>query len=209
MKTIPVAKLYDRQFRMLNAPQRIKSRLMPVLTRLTADAGSNLDTAFEFEIVLGDPPNQRNLTLKMEPLLRCDQVLDEPHFIGSSCEVIFFIDTLFICDPLPATPDEQEFVLLSAKRNVLIRGVSSDRLKSEVAALEALITPHESLGRPSIPDAVKRAVWVRDSGSCTQCGARDGLQFDHIIPFSKGGGNSVENLQILCARCNRSKSNRI
>ncbi|MFE8875298.1 HNH endonuclease [Cobetia amphilecti] len=33
--------------------------------------------------------------------------------------------------------------------------------------------------------------------------------FDHIVPFSKVGGNTVRNLQILCERCNLSKGNRI
>lgn len=57
--------------------------------------------------------------------------------------------------------------------------------------------------------SVKTAVWQRDGGKCVQCGATDYLEFDHIIPFSKGGANTVQNLQLLCRRCNGAKSDKI
>lgn len=60
-----------------------------------------------------------------------------------------------------------------------------------------------------IPIAVQREVWRRDKGKCSNCGSREKLEYDHIIPFSKGGSNTVRNIELLCEKCNRKKSNKI
>ena len=61
-----------------------------------------------------------------------------------------------------------------------------------------------------IPTAVKLEVWKRDKGRCIKCGSQDNLHFDHIIPYSKGGSSLVaENIQILCARHNLEKRDKI
>mgnify|MGYP000120482121 CR=1 FL=1 len=56
---------------------------------------------------------------------------------------------------------------------------------------------------------VKDKVWNRDGGKCVECGSNEKLEFDHIIPFSKGGSNTYRNIQLLCEECNRKKSNQI
>lgn len=56
-----------------------------------------------------------------------------------------------------------------------------------------------------IPAQVKRYVYQRDGGRCRRCGSRFDLQYDHIYPYSKGGGNNANNIQLLCGRCNRKK----
>lgn len=60
-----------------------------------------------------------------------------------------------------------------------------------------------------IEQKVKDLVWNRDNGKCVLCGSNEKLEFDHIIPFSKGGSNTYRNIQILCEKCNREKSNKI
>ena len=61
----------------------------------------------------------------------------------------------------------------------------------------------------TIPQWVKIAVAHRDGGTCRQCGGDYELQYDHIIPFSRGGSSTdINNIQLLCGRCNRRKSNR-
>ncbi len=61
-----------------------------------------------------------------------------------------------------------------------------------------------------IPTSVKLEVWKRDEGKCILCKSRDNLHFDHIIPYSKGGSSLVaENIQLLCARHNLEKRDKI
>ena len=60
-----------------------------------------------------------------------------------------------------------------------------------------------------IPRDVRQRVWQRYGGQCADCGARDYLEFDHIIPVAKGGSNSDANLQLLCRKCNLKKSDQI
>ncbi len=63
--------------------------------------------------------------------------------------------------------------------------------------------------REAIPTEVKISVWKRDKECCVTCGSRNNLEFDHIIPVSKGGSNTIRNIQILCRECNRRKSSKI
>jgi len=62
--------------------------------------------------------------------------------------------------------------------------------------------------REPISKSVKMYVWQRDGGRCVECGSREKLEYDHIIPLSRGGSNTDRNLQLLCEPCNRSKANK-
>lgn len=74
-------------------------------------------------------------------------------------------------------------------------------------ANQTIVTPAESTRH--IPRDVRQRVWQRDGGRCVECGATDYLEFDHVIPVTKGGSNADQNVQLLCRRCNNTKSDRI
>lgn len=81
------------------------------------------------------------------------------------------------------------------------------RLTLEKAhAVQAMTRQLDSkVARKPIPKDVKVTVWQRDGGRCVECGSNTELEFDHIIPLAMGGSNTMRNLQLLCALCNRSK----
>jgi hypothetical protein len=61
----------------------------------------------------------------------------------------------------------------------------------------------------SIPQPVKIAVVTRDGGKCRRCGSIQDLQYDRIVPNSRGGSSTdVNNIQLLCGKCSSLKSNR-
>jgi 5-methylcytosine-specific restriction endonuclease McrA len=96
-----------------------------------------------------------------------------------------------------------------SQREVMALILDRERKKTRqveraVAAMDGR-APSASSRRERIPEAVQNAVWNRDQGRCVQCGSRERLEFDHIIPVARGGGNTARNLQLLCESCNRSK----
>ena len=58
-----------------------------------------------------------------------------------------------------------------------------------------------------VSETTKKVVFTRDSGKCQCCGSSENLEYDHVVPYSCGGDSSVSNIQLLCRKCNRSKSN--
>lgn len=59
-------------------------------------------------------------------------------------------------------------------------------------------------------DKDKRSAYEKQNGICPICGkhyAIEEMEGDHIVAWSKGGKTTIDNLQMLCKKCNREKSN--
>jgi 5-methylcytosine-specific restriction endonuclease McrA len=54
----------------------------------------------------------------------------------------------------------------------------------------------------------RRNILHRDGYACQYCGKKNELTIDHIIPRSRGGKDSWDNVAIACLRCNLNKGNR-
>jgi 5-methylcytosine-specific restriction endonuclease McrA len=69
----------------------------------------------------------------------------------------------------------------------------------------------ESATRPTrhIPRDVRQRVWQIYGGRCADCQSEQYLEFDHIVPVAKGGGNTEQNVQLLCRKCNLTKRDNI
>lgn len=59
--------------------------------------------------------------------------------------------------------------------------------------------------RRPIKPALRRRVHERDYYACRYCGARQQLVLDHLVPVSRGGENTFENLVTACTPCNTRK----
>ncbi len=64
--------------------------------------------------------------------------------------------------------------------------------------------PYQSFRRK----ITRRAVFARDGWECQYCGRKGSLTMDHVVPRSKGGDTSWENVVACCATCNRRKGDR-
>src|SRR5687767_9368266 len=54
----------------------------------------------------------------------------------------------------------------------------------------------------------RRAVFARDEWSCQYCG-KAAENVDHVIPRSRGGGHTWENVVASCRKCNANKENHL
>lgn len=102
----------------------------------------------------------------------------------------------------PYTPDQVKLLVWEKKER---ERTKLERLKRQMEAGGAT----GEARRERIPEDVRTFVWRRDGGQCVRCGRTENLEFDHIIPVSKGGSNTAKNVQLLCAECNRKKSDHI
>lgn len=98
-----------------------------------------------------------------------------------------------------------EIVLNSPTIDALVENLSSKiRWKKSTAGQRALMTAK-----------FREHIKSRDNYTCQQCSVALAeqplllLEVDHIIPVSRGGMSTEENLQTLCWRCNRIKSNKL
>lgn len=75
-----------------------------------------------------------------------------------------------------------------------------------------LITGEEKhLSIRSFDDNMKRESYERQNGICVRCNEHfdiKEMEADHITPWSQGGKTILENCQMLCLKCNRTKSNK-
>jgi len=98
--------------------------------------------------------------------------------------------------PFPSEPpstDRVQKTKVSQFRGVL--SVHSDRARRRNA--------EDTLTLPEWGDLLASTDW-----RCSRCESRDFIEVEHMIPLSRGGGNTADNVCPMCARCNSSKGAR-
>jgi len=148
-----------------------------------------------------------------------DSFYDEPHLDVTDGEDLYSAIGLFDSDNIFYTyssklyrstvdyPDGEAELLL--KEREYKKKEKFRRLRKQIKVYESLESLEDTHSREPIPEQVRFTVWRRDKGKCVKCQSQKNLEFDHIIPVSKGGSNTARNIQILCEKCNRKKSDKI
>src|SRR4249919_3869412 len=103
-------------------------------------------------------------------------------------------------------------LLLKSKAEVVenatweLRSERSTMSRPVVIRLVAYVVVPRDTHRRKI---TRRAVFARDNWTCQYCGSRSNLTVDHVIPRSKGGLSTWDNIVASCAPCNRRKADRL
>jgi hypothetical protein len=116
------------------------------------------------------------------------------HDAGELDEVIDYIRAMLSSSALPHVRARMEIKLQQP-----VCGYEEGKTSINASLIDPASMPMAEPVKPrreAIPRLVQREVWQRDGGRCVECFARERLCFDHIVPFSKGGGNSVRVLRL-------------
>ena len=85
----------------------------------------------------------------------------------------------------------------------IVKSPSFEMFIPSVVSLKEYVKPARH------PAFTRFNVFLRDKFQCQYCGSHDDLTFDHVIPRSKGGRTTWENVVAACAPCNLRKANRL
>jgi 5-methylcytosine-specific restriction endonuclease McrA len=84
-----------------------------------------------------------------------------------------------------------------------VRSPSFEMRLPSVVSLKTYVKPSRH------PAFTRFNVFLRDRFTCQYCGAREDLTFDHLLPRSKGGHTTWENVVTACSLCNLRKGDRL
>lgn len=89
------------------------------------------------------------------------------------------------------------------------KGFELDVTHSAVKKMRIKNEPFNPNKRNKINKKQRYRVKKRDNFMCKQCGSKQDLTVDHIIPLSQGGPDRENNMQTLCLLCNQRKGSNI
>lgn len=114
-------------------------------------------------------------------------------------------------EPLSVVTARRALVLVLSDKAVLVHG-SGQQVRSATAAfaepsvvrlVHYVHVPHQTRVAVS-----RRSVFLRDGHRCQYCGGQ-AENIDHVVPRSRGGTHSWENVVACCRRCNTRKEDRL
>jgi 5-methylcytosine-specific restriction endonuclease McrA len=111
-------------------------------------------------------------------------------------------------EPVNVCSTRRALVLLLKGRAESLE-TAAQRIRSERASYPAPVVirlnEYARVPRPEGRRLSRRAILARDGYRCQYCGSTRHLTVDHLVPRSRGGASSWENLVTSCAACNTRK----
>jgi 5-methylcytosine-specific restriction endonuclease McrA len=95
-----------------------------------------------------------------------------------------------------------ERVTILAEYDAVVRSQRSTLNIPSVVVLKDYVRPQKNVA------FTRFNLFLRDEFRCQYCGSRGDLTFDHVLPRSRGGVTSWENVVAACSPCNLKKANK-
>lgn len=115
--------------------------------------------------------------------------------------------------PMSRVPLKRAIVLLVSGQAEPLDLIESSWVEVRSPSLVLQVPEHIRLivGNPErhwrVPPVNRRGVLNRDGYHCQYCGSKKNLTLDHVMPRSKGGQHTWDNVVTACDRCNGRKGN--
>jgi len=93
-------------------------------------------------------------------------------------------------------------VVESVKDDIIFASNFSIPRPSVIRLLRYVVYPYRKI------TLTRQNVFKRDGNACVYCGSKKDLTLDHVIPKSRGGRDSWENLVTCCSKCNSKKADK-
>jgi len=112
--------------------------------------------------------------------------------------------------PLNITSLRRGFVLVDKGKAEVVKGGDEDIITTIGNFIRPVIIRllNYIKFRPTNLKVNRRRIFKRDKHTCQYCGSKRNLTIDHVIPRSRGGGNTWTNLVTCCSKCNVTKGNK-
>ena len=116
-------------------------------------------------------------------------------------------------EPIKVIPWQRAITLLALDKVEVVEEYDAQiRATSLVLQVPAVVRLRKLFRRAPKPVKFSRVnIYARDGHRCQYCGlvcTIDELTYDHVVPRSKGGKTTWENIVSACYACNRTKANR-
>ncbi len=113
-------------------------------------------------------------------------------------------------EPLCVVSSRRAIVLVLAEKAEPVDS-AADVVHSETVAVAVPVvvrlTRYVRVPYPSSVPLSRRAVFTRDGQTCVYCGS-SATSIDHVVPRSRGGTHTWDNVVAACRRCNHTKADR-